>query len=207
MVTSDGTSDGTISQVRQSDLPCMQVLIAARQFARYASPTSDCLPHQVRQSDLPSLASHLAAHFDRRPPDHLLFEWFSVRVGLPRMASDGLGWPRWATDCLGLPLIASDCHGLPLMALVRERPTCLRIASARLGFGLRAPDMSSDCERPTCLRESVTIPLPTPRAAPTGSTGTIRSTMWVISRPSLNRRTGSTRVVTRCYMTGYCQQR
>jgi len=31
----------------------------------------------VRQDDLSSLATHLAAHFKRRPPDHLLFEWFA----------------------------------------------------------------------------------------------------------------------------------
>ena len=31
----------------------------------------------VHQPDLASLADHLAGHFDRRPPDHLLFEWFS----------------------------------------------------------------------------------------------------------------------------------
>ena len=31
----------------------------------------------VPTADLPSLTDHLAAHFARRPPDHLLFEWFS----------------------------------------------------------------------------------------------------------------------------------
>jgi len=31
----------------------------------------------IRDSDLPSLITHLAAHPSRRPPDHLLFEWFS----------------------------------------------------------------------------------------------------------------------------------
>ena len=31
----------------------------------------------VHSADLPSLTSHLTKHFDRRPPDHLLFEWFS----------------------------------------------------------------------------------------------------------------------------------
>ena len=31
----------------------------------------------VPMPDLPSLTDHLAAHFSRRPPDHLLFEWFS----------------------------------------------------------------------------------------------------------------------------------
>ena len=31
----------------------------------------------VPQADLPSLTDHLASHFSRRPPDHLLFEWFS----------------------------------------------------------------------------------------------------------------------------------
>ena len=31
----------------------------------------------VRQPDLPSLTAHLQLHFARRPPDHLLFEWFS----------------------------------------------------------------------------------------------------------------------------------
>ncbi len=29
----------------------------------------------VPSADLPSLTAHLQAHFDRRPPDHLLFEW------------------------------------------------------------------------------------------------------------------------------------
>ena len=31
----------------------------------------------VRQADVPSLAAHLRAHYARREPDHLLFEWFS----------------------------------------------------------------------------------------------------------------------------------
>mmetsp|Transcript_24001 Transcript_24001/g.57020 ORF Transcript_24001/g.57020 Transcript_24001/m.57020 type:complete len:326 (+) Transcript_24001:1321-2298(+) len=31
----------------------------------------------LRAADLPSLVEHLAAHFVRRPPDHLVFEWFS----------------------------------------------------------------------------------------------------------------------------------
>ena len=31
----------------------------------------------LRTPDLPSLSAHLANHHDRRPPDHLLFEWFS----------------------------------------------------------------------------------------------------------------------------------
>ena len=31
----------------------------------------------VPQADLASLAAHLQNHFHRRPPDHLLFEWFS----------------------------------------------------------------------------------------------------------------------------------
>ena len=35
----------------------------------------------VKGGDLPSLTEHLAAHFSRRPPDHLLFEWFSGERG------------------------------------------------------------------------------------------------------------------------------
>lgn len=31
----------------------------------------------LRAADLPSLRGHLAAHYARRPPDHLVFEWFS----------------------------------------------------------------------------------------------------------------------------------
>ena len=46
----------------------------------------------VPQEDLQSLETHLARHFDRRPPDHLLFEWFSgeradTRCATPRLRS------------------------------------------------------------------------------------------------------------------------
>ena len=45
----------------------------------------------VPQADLPSLAAHLAAGFSRRPPDHLLFEWFSGERADTRCATP---WPR-----------------------------------------------------------------------------------------------------------------
>ena len=41
--------------------------------------------------DLPSLTDHLTAHFDRRPPDHLLFEWFSGERDDTRCAT-GIGF-------------------------------------------------------------------------------------------------------------------
>ena len=31
----------------------------------------------VRHADLPSLGAHLVSGYARRPPDHLLYEWFS----------------------------------------------------------------------------------------------------------------------------------
>ena len=45
----------------------------------------------VPQEDLQSLETHLARHFDRRPPDHLLFEWFSGERADTRCATP---WPR-----------------------------------------------------------------------------------------------------------------
>ena len=43
----------------------------------------------VKQGDLDSLAHHLAAHYSRRPPDHLLFEWFSGERPDTRCAAHG----------------------------------------------------------------------------------------------------------------------
>ena len=43
----------------------------------------------VKQGDLDSLAHHLATHYSRRPPDHLLFEWFSGERPDTRCAAHG----------------------------------------------------------------------------------------------------------------------
>ena len=59
----------------------------------------------VRQADVPSLAAHLRAHYARREPDHLLFEWFSGEradtrcaarppTPLPRRAAAARAAPR-----------------------------------------------------------------------------------------------------------------
>ena len=49
-------------------------------------------------ADLPSLTEHLAAHFLRRPPDHLLFEWFSGERKDTRYVYSGITTPRKAAQ-------------------------------------------------------------------------------------------------------------
>ena len=60
----------------------------------------------VRQADVPSLAAHLRAHYARREPDHLLFEWFSGERADTRCAA------RPPTPCRAAPrLPAPPRHG------------------------------------------------------------------------------------------------
>jgi hypothetical protein len=72
--------------------------------------------------DLPSLAAHLRDGFKRRPPDHLLFEWFSGER--PETKARALG-RSYASRSRSTLLTSARCAdgGGPLFAQVPHLPT------------------------------------------------------------------------------------